>query len=213
MKTFASAAVIAFMLGGPALAADVNPVTNPGSGVNSESNQLGSQIDAEAKADSGITAESGMMDKQMGAQTEARAEGKLEADAGMKAETKAEQRAGLDQGAGMQNANWSEDEAVVRHVQSQLKEMGYDVGPVDGIYGPQTREALIAFQQDEGFDATGEIDRNVVAVMRLDTLPQTAGIPDDPVLSDEIDTGKAIETPANEGFNTQIPGEPTGGFK
>jgi localization factor PodJL len=43
-------------------------------------------------------------------------------------------------------------------VQSLLASRGYDVGPVDGLMGPRTREAVIAFQRDSGVPQTGVID-------------------------------------------------------
>jgi hypothetical protein len=45
----------------------------------------------------------------------------------------------------------------IRRVQVILRERGYVV-EVDGVLGPQTRQAIIAFQRKEGFQATGEID-------------------------------------------------------
>jgi len=39
----------------------------------------------------------------------------------------------------------------IRSVQSQLKEAGFDPGPVDGILGPRTRSALLRYQASNGF--------------------------------------------------------------
>ncbi|HQA57323.1 MAG TPA: M14 family metallopeptidase [Acetivibrio sp.] len=43
----------------------------------------------------------------------------------------------------------------VKLVQSLLRRIGYNPGPVDGVYGRQTRQAVIAFQRDNGFSADG----------------------------------------------------------
>mgnify|MGYP005851757429 CR=1 FL=1 len=45
----------------------------------------------------------------------------------------------------------------VKLVQSLLTRIGYNPGPVDGIYGEQTRFAVIAFQRDNGLPADGVV--------------------------------------------------------
>ena len=47
---------------------------------------------------------------------------------------------------------------VIADVQTALQEMGYYRGEVDGLLGPLTREALTAYQQDEGLMTTAVID-------------------------------------------------------
>ena len=47
---------------------------------------------------------------------------------------------------------------VIADVQTELQQMGYYQGDVDGLLGPQTREALTAYQQDQGLMATSVID-------------------------------------------------------
>jgi Putative peptidoglycan binding domain/Tetratricopeptide repeat len=44
------------------------------------------------------------------------------------------------------------------HAQLYLANQGYPVGAVDGIYGPQTRDALRAFQVNSGLNPTGVLD-------------------------------------------------------
>ncbi|MCY4451206.1 MAG: peptidoglycan-binding protein [Immundisolibacterales bacterium] len=46
-----------------------------------------------------------------------------------------------------------------RRVQQALLEDGFDPGPVDGILGPKTRGAVQAWQQANGFPATGALTR------------------------------------------------------
>ncbi len=41
-------------------------------------------------------------------------------------------------------------------IQNALRSRGYDPGPVDGIMGPRTREAIRRFQGDQGVQITGE---------------------------------------------------------
>ena len=43
----------------------------------------------------------------------------------------------------------------VRNIQTRLKQWGYYKGPVDGIYGTKTRDAVKAFQRKNGLKADG----------------------------------------------------------
>jgi len=47
---------------------------------------------------------------------------------------------------------------VIADVQGVLQEMGYYKGEVDGLLGPLTREALTAYQADQGLTQTAAID-------------------------------------------------------
>jgi hypothetical protein len=47
---------------------------------------------------------------------------------------------------------------VIADVQAVLQEMGYYRGEVDGLLGPLTREALTAYQADQGLTTTAAID-------------------------------------------------------
>ena len=48
---------------------------------------------------------------------------------------------------------------VIANVQAVLQEMGYYTGEVDGLLGPLTREALTAYQADQGLMTTAVIDQ------------------------------------------------------
>jgi hypothetical protein len=47
---------------------------------------------------------------------------------------------------------------VIADVQAELQQMGYYTGDVDGLLGPKTREALTAYQADQGLATTAAID-------------------------------------------------------
>jgi peptidoglycan hydrolase-like protein with peptidoglycan-binding domain len=47
---------------------------------------------------------------------------------------------------------------VIKRVQERLAEMGYDPGPIDGKYGPKTRQAVKKLQQDRDHPPTGQLD-------------------------------------------------------
>ena len=48
--------------------------------------------------------------------------------------------------------------ADVERAQQALKRMGHDPGPVDGVMGAQTAEALRAYQKAQGLRVTGQLD-------------------------------------------------------
>src|SRR5436309_9485291 len=60
----------------------------------------------------------------------------------------------------------SPDQVIV-DVQLQLQRAGYYDGPVDGILGKMTQEAIAAFQADHGLAATAAIDEPTLATLGL----------------------------------------------
>jgi TPR repeat protein len=49
------------------------------------------------------------------------------------------------------------DQPTVMYVQFVLNSMGYDAGDVDGLLGPQTRDAIGSFQKQEGIKKDGSV--------------------------------------------------------
>lgn len=47
---------------------------------------------------------------------------------------------------------------LIKKVQRKLKEKGYAPGKVDGVFGKNTKIALVKFQEDQGIPTTGAID-------------------------------------------------------
>jgi hypothetical protein len=56
---------------------------------------------------------------------------------------------------------------VTVNVQEQLAAAGYYDGPIDGLLGPMTREAIAAYQADNGLAVTSAIDEPTLATMGL----------------------------------------------
>jgi hypothetical protein len=56
---------------------------------------------------------------------------------------------------------------VIANVQAELQRSGYYRGALDGLFGPQTRAALLAFQSDQGMRVTGEIDEATLYALGL----------------------------------------------
>lgn len=55
----------------------------------------------------------------------------------------------------------------VRQIQTKLKEKGYDPGAVDGIFGENTRKAVIAFQRDYGLTQDGIAGPNTLKALGI----------------------------------------------
>lgn len=53
----------------------------------------------------------------------------------------------------------------VREIQLALKSKGYYTGSVDGIYGTQTKKAVIAFQKDKGLVQDGIAGKNTLKAL------------------------------------------------
>ncbi len=46
---------------------------------------------------------------------------------------------------------------IVREIQTKLSELGFDPGPVDGLYGPKTKKAVARFQKNKKIDIHGTV--------------------------------------------------------
>ena len=50
----------------------------------------------------------------------------------------------------------------IRQVQQALAKKGFDPGPIDGVLGPQTEQAIRKFQDHYGIKVTGRIDNQTL---------------------------------------------------
>jgi peptidoglycan hydrolase-like protein with peptidoglycan-binding domain len=50
----------------------------------------------------------------------------------------------------------------VRQIQQGLEKRGFSPGPIDGIYGPRTTEAVRNFQDRYGIKASGQVDNQTL---------------------------------------------------
>ena len=72
---------------------------------------------------------------------------------------------------------------MTRAAQNLLNLLGYEVGPVDGVYGTRTRNAILAFQGDRAEPLTGAIDRNLLERLVAEIVErQAAAVPSRPVV-------------------------------
>jgi len=65
-------------------------------------------------------------------------------------------------------ANSPED---VKEAQQALREKGYNPGPIDGMMGPRTREALKSFQTASGLETTGTLNAATAEKLGVDLGP------------------------------------------
>ena len=54
---------------------------------------------------------------------------------------------------------------AIANVQKILNKNGYEAGGADGVMGEKTKNAIIAFQTDNGLEPTGEIDEKLVKLL------------------------------------------------
>jgi len=54
---------------------------------------------------------------------------------------------------------------AVQNIQKILNKNGYDAGGTDGVMGDRTKKAIMAFQSDNGMEATGTVDEKLVKAL------------------------------------------------
>jgi hypothetical protein len=60
--------------------------------------------------------------------------------------------------------------AEIRQLQIALNAKGFNVGAPDGVFGIRSREALIAFQKQQGLQANGEIDQQTMTALGVNAI-------------------------------------------
>lgn len=60
---------------------------------------------------------------------------------------------------------------AVSELQSRLRQLGYDVGEIDAVFGPRTQQAVAAFQQDHGLVVDGFVGPKTLAALELQHVP------------------------------------------
>lgn len=56
---------------------------------------------------------------------------------------------------------------LIRSIQRKLSENGFDVGPADGIPGPNTKKGIKDFQRSKGLNVDGEISDQLIRELEL----------------------------------------------
>lgn len=65
---------------------------------------------------------------------------------------------------------------LVKMTQTELKRLGYPVS-VDGAYGPGTRNAILAYEADNGRQLTGNVSPDLINALKGTTTTNTASTP------------------------------------
>ncbi|EMT38893.1 Putative peptidoglycan-binding domain-containing protein [Thermoanaerobacter thermohydrosulfuricus WC1] len=55
----------------------------------------------------------------------------------------------------------------VLQLQMILQSLGYDPGPIDGIFGPRTKNAVMRFQRDNGLKVDGIVGPETMIVINM----------------------------------------------
>ena len=69
------------------------------------------------------------------------------------------------------------DRDQVKQVQEALNQKGFKSGQADGKMGPETKDALQAFQQKQGLQATGQPDQQTLAALGINEAGTTGQAP------------------------------------
>ena len=78
-------------------------------------------------------------------------------------------------GLAMENIRRGQKGEAVRKVQETLISRGYLDGSADGIFGPKTEAAVLAFQKDNGLDATGIVGEATYSALKVDAAAVEPG--------------------------------------
>ena len=58
-------------------------------------------------------------------------------------------------------------DSIVAAAQGQLARQGYYRGELDGVFGPETRRAIMRYQSDHGLRATGRLNTDMLQALGL----------------------------------------------
>ncbi len=70
------------------------------------------------------------------------------------------------------SGQWSQED--VKSVQEALKNKGHDPGPIDGVMGARTQQALRAFQRAQNIQTSGQLDSSTASALGV-TLSSASG--------------------------------------
>jgi peptidoglycan hydrolase-like protein with peptidoglycan-binding domain len=64
---------------------------------------------------------------------------------------------------------------VVKQVQQELKQQGFDAGPVDGQWGPLTQQGVKKFQESKNIRASGQLDEQTLSALGIQEQSSATG--------------------------------------
>lgn len=85
-------------------------------------------------------------------------------------QSQAGQDRSMPQSQGMERSQaQAQSSDTVRKAQEALKDKGFDAGPVDGIMGPKTEQAVKKFQESQAkLKATGKLDQQTLSALGVE---------------------------------------------
>lgn len=103
--------------------------------------------------------------------------------------------------------DYNHDRRKVAKAQALLNRLGYDAGTVDGLYGPSTRGAIVAYQADRGLPRRGDVTPALLSRLMAEaprtpaaTAPTTSRVAEAAVRSGRQTSSKhsvkPLQTPA-----------------
>jgi hypothetical protein len=87
----------------------------------------------------------------------------------------------------------SDDKATVFKTQKKLQELGYNPGPLDGIWGKRTESALKRFQYDNSLAMTGKLDSITKEKLSIISLEKSVPKRSIPVISIQDNIREALK--------------------
>jgi peptidoglycan hydrolase-like protein with peptidoglycan-binding domain len=90
------------------------------------------------------------------------------ADGGSYGHDKNQNQAGQERIAPSQAKVDRLEEQQIKQLQQALQERGLEPGNVDGVMGPQTRQALAKFQRDNNLEPTGSLNERTAQHLGLE---------------------------------------------
>jgi len=69
---------------------------------------------------------------------------------------------------------------LVKKLQQKLSELGYNVGPIDGVFGPRTESVVLKFQTDRGLDIDGVVGPQTWEELFKEPVPEKPGLESPP---------------------------------
>ena len=114
-------------------------------------------------------------------------------------------------GSASMNGQWSRED--VRSVQEALKGKGHNPGPVDGVIGPRTQQALRAFQRAQNIQTSGQLDSSTASALGVTLSSGSSSTPGSSSRSSSgagsSGSGTASDATSRDGAGTGASSSPT----
>ncbi len=114
-------------------------------------------------------------------------------------------------GRSSMNGQWSQED--VRSVQEALKGKGHNPGPVDGVIGPRTQQALRAFQRAQNIQTSGQLDSSTASALGVTLSSGSSSTPGSSSRSSSgagsSGSGTASDPTSRDGAGTGASSSPT----